>query len=122
MRKNTMLGLGAMALIIVSVFLPMLSLGGISVGLFDGGDRTGKEVGILIIVLACLMGLFSFLANRKHLFSIGTFIFAALLALISMKWFNDAADSGASFGAGLIMYLIGSGLGIVSSIMGFMKK
>ncbi len=117
-----MLGLGSTALIIISVFLPMLSLAGISVGLFDAGDRTGKEVGILIIVLACLMGLFSFLANKKHLFSIGTFIFSALLVLISMKWFNDASSSGASYGSGLILYVLGSVLGLVSSVLGFMKK
>lgn len=122
MRKNTMLGLGAALLVIVSTFLPMLSIGGIGAGLFDAGDRQGKEIAYVIIVLAILMAGFSFLANKKHLASIGTFIFAGLLTVISIKWFNDADKLGADFGSGLILYLFGSVLGVISSILGFMKK
>lgn len=117
-----MAGLAATAIVVISVFLPMLSVGGVGVGLFDGGDRQGKEIAYVIIVLALIMGAFSFLANKKHLASIGTFIFAGLLSALSIKWFNDAGSLGASFGTGMIMYLVGSVLGLVSSVMGFMKK
>ncbi len=70
------------------------------------------------------MGLFSFLANKKHLFSIGTLLFSALLMLISMKWFRDLREGGelVSMGTGLILFLAGSGLGVISSFLGFMKK
>jgi hypothetical protein len=41
-----------------------------------------------------------------------------------MKWFNDMSEGGAmfSYGLGLILFLIGSSLGAISSILGFMKK
>lgn len=76
----------------------------------------------IIIGLALAMGLFAFLANKKHLASIGTLIFALLLSLISLKWFNDATNLGASYGMGLILYLLASFAGIVASVLGFMKK
>ncbi len=121
MRKTTLLGLGAMLLIIISLFLPILSVGGMSMGLSDGIPR-GKEIMYFLIVLAALMGIFAFLANKKHLASIGTFIFAGILAAISLKWFNDASTLGASFGTGLILYVVGSLLGVISAVLGFMKK
>ncbi len=117
-----MIGLGAALLVIVSTFLPMLSIGGIGAGLFDAGDERGKEIAYMIIVLALLMAGFSFLANKKHLASIGTFIFASLLTLISFKWFSDATEFNADYGSGLILYLLGSISGVISSILGFMKK
>jgi hypothetical protein len=49
---------------------------------------------------------------------------SAFLMLISMKWSSDIGDSAGmfSYGMGLILFLVGSGLGLVSSILGFMKK
>lgn len=117
-----MLGLGATVLIIISIFLPMISVGGYGVGLFDTNDRQGATIAYIIIGLALAMGLFAFLANKKHLASIGTLIFALLLSLISLKWFNDATNLGASYGMGLILYLLASFAGIVASVLGFMKK
>ncbi len=130
MRKNTMLGLGAALLVIVSTFLPMISLNAPMAGMEDLGslwkspDEDSQTVAKMIIVLAGLMGLCSFLANKKHLFSIGTLLMSALLMLISMKWFRDINESAGIFklGMGLILFLVGSGLGLVSSILGFMKK
>ena len=127
MRKNTMIGLGAMVLVIVSTMFPMIS-GNEMVekmsSLWTAGDDSSSTVAIIILVLAVLMGLFSFLANKKHLASIGTLIFSGLLLLISMKWFRDMGEGGGmfSYGLGLILFLIGSSLGAISSILGFMKK
>lgn len=127
MRKNTMIGLGAMALVIISTMFPMIS-GNEMVekmsSLWSAGDESSSTVAIIILVLALLMGLFSFLSNKKHLFSIGTLIFSGLLLLISMKWFRDMREGGElfSYGMGLILFLIGSSLGAISSILGFMKK
>lgn len=122
MRKTTLVGLGATLIVIIAIFLPMVSVGGMGVGLFDAGDRGGKEIAYIIISLAVLMGAFSFLANKKHLASIGTLIFSLLLALISLKWFNDATTLGASYGIGLILYVLGSVLGLIGAVLGFMKK
>ncbi len=121
MRKTTLLGLGAMVLIIISLFLPMLSVLGMSMSLSNGIPR-GNEIMYFLVALAALMGLFAFLANKKHLASIGTLIFAGLLAAISLKWFSDASTLGASYGIGLILYVVGSLLGLISAILGFMKK
>lgn len=127
MRKNTMIGLGAAALVIISTFLPMLSGNELAEqfsSMWNGEVESNTTVATIILVLALIMALFSFLANKKHLFSIGTLIFAGLLMLISMKWFRDLNDSAGMFkmGTGLILFLIGSGLGVISSILGFMKK
>lgn len=133
-----MIGLGAMVIIIASTFMPMLDVNAKMLEGFEGlleklqnetslwkSEKEGSStVGIIIIVLASLMGLFSFLANKKHLFSIGTLLFSALLMLISMKWFRDIKESKEllTMGTGLILFLAGSGLGVISSFLGFMKK
>ena len=133
-----MIGLGAMVIVIASTFMPMLDVNAKMLEGFEGlleklqnetslwkSEKEGSStVGIIIIVLASLMGLFSFLANKKHLFSIGTLLFSALLMLISMKWFRDLREGGelVSMGTGLILFLAGSGLGVISSFLGFMKK
>lgn len=125
-----MIGLGAMVIVIASTFMPMLSINLKMEGLenqfslWKADDDSSSTVAILIIILAALMGLFSFLANKKHLFSIGTLLFSALLMLISMKWFRDLREGGelVSMGTGLILFLAGSGLGVISSFLGFMKK
>ncbi len=133
-----MIGLGAMAIVIASTFMPMLSANGELTGFMKGlgeelqkqsslwkaDDDSSSTVAILIVVLAGFMGLFSFLANKKHLFSIGTLLFSGLLLLISMKWFRDLREGKEliAMGTGLILFLAGSGLGFISSILGFMKK
>ncbi len=133
-----MIGLGAMAIVIASTFMPMLSTNGELTGFMKGlgeelqkqsslwkaDDDSSSTVAILIVVLAGFMGLFSFLANKKHLFSIGTLLFSGLLLLISMKWFRDLREGKEliAMGTGLILFLAGSGLGFISSILGFMKK
>ncbi len=121
MRKTTLLGLGAVLLIIISIFLPILSIGGISAGLFDAGQR-GKEIAYVILVFVALMGLFAFLANKKHLASIGTLIFAGVLGAIAMVFFNETKAQGGDIGMGVILMLVGTVLGLVSAFLGFMKK
>ena len=133
-----MIGLGAMVIVIASTFLPMLSANSELTGFMKGlgeelqkqsslwkaDDDSSSTVAILIVVLAGIMGLFSLLSNKKHLFSIGTLLFSGLLLLISMKWFRDLREGKEliAMGTGLILFLAGSALGFVSSILGFMKK
>jgi hypothetical protein len=92
--------------------------------LWSAAQENNTTVGIIILILVGLMALFSFLANKKHLFSIGTLLMSGLLMLISMKWFRDINESAGilKLGIGLILFLVGSGLGFVASILGFMKK
>ena len=123
MRKNTIIGLGAMALVIISTFLPLIKYLEMDSPSVWGAGPNGETVGIIVIVLAGLMGLFSFLANKKHIASIGTLIMSALLILISLIWVGQANEAeGTSYGMGLILFLVGSFLGLISSILGFMKK
>ena len=133
-----MIGLGAMVIVIASTFLPMLNVNAKMLegfgelveklqnetSLWKAEKEGSATVGVIIIVLASLMGLFSFLSNKKHLFSIGTLLFSGLLLLISLKWFRDMKESKEllTMGTGLILFLSGSALGFVSSILGFMKK
>lgn len=124
MRKNTMIGLGAMVLLIISTFLPLISnaAGQDSPSLWALGEN-GTIVGTIVIVLAGLVGLFSFLANKRHLASIGTLLFTGILVLISLAWISKMNETpSASYGMGLILYLTGTVLAFISSILGFMKK
>lgn len=123
MRKNTMIGLGAMALVIIGTFLPLIKYLDMDSPSIWGVPERGTAVGVIVLILAGLMGIFSYLANKKHLASIGTLIMSAILVLISMLWVGQTKEyEGASMGMGLILILVGSGLGLIASIMGFMKK
>ena len=114
-------------LIIISIFLPLVSLklGPISesVSLWEGGLKTKGDntAAILILVMAILIALFSFLSNKKHLASIGTILVSPLLLLVAFIWYRDASELDA-VGIGLYLLILG-GLGaVVSAVMGFMKK
>ena len=123
MRKNTMIGLGAMALVIVSTFLPLIKYAGMDSPSVWGAGENGQTVGIIVLVVSLLVGLFSFLANKKHLASIGTLLFSGILVLISLAWTSKMGETeGASYGMGLILFLVGTALAFIASILGFMKK
>ncbi len=123
MRKNTMIGLGAMALVIVSTFLPLIKYAGMDSPSVWGAGENGQTVGIIVLVVSLLVGLFSFLANKKHLASIGTLLFSGILVLISLAWISKMGETeGAAYGMGLILFLVGTALAFISSILGFMKK
>ena len=93
------------------------------IGLIPDNVSKNHLFGIIILILAILMGVFSLLANKRNWFSFGTFAMAILLLLISSKWTIDLFKfSDMKFGLGMILYLIGTLLGYVSSILGFAKK
>lgn len=117
-----MIGLGATLLVIVSTFLPLIKFAGMESPSIWGSGENGTVVGIIVFVLAGLMGLFSLLANKKHLASIGTLIMSGLLILIATAWISKMNESSAAYGMGLILFIAGSALGAISSILGFMKK
>jgi hypothetical protein len=121
MRKTTLLGLGAVLLIIISIFLPIVKTA-VKSGLLFDGSREGKELGYVILVIVAIMGLFAFLANKRHLASIGTLIFAGLLCAIGGVFYSVINEEGGTMGMGLVLFLVGSILGIVSAVLGFMKK
>ena len=135
MRINTVMGLIATILVIVSTFFPMISGNEIYENLtslwandefgLNVNDTIGKKtIAIIIIILAALMGIFSMLASQRNWFSFGTFIMSVFLMVISTNWsfdilkYNDDGD----FGLGIILLMAGSFLGYLSSILGFMKK
>ena len=127
MRKATMIGLGAAGLTVLSTFFPMLSGGELIEKLssvWGGENETMQQVGIMMLIIAAFIGLFAFLANKKHLASIGTFLFSALLLLLTMRWSRDVQDSQGlvTYGTGFFIFVLGGVAGVVSAIMGFMKK
>jgi hypothetical protein len=127
MRKTTMIGLGAAGLTILSTFFPMLS-GGEMIeqlsSMWGGDNETMRQVGIMMVIIGALIGLFAFLANKRHLASIGTFLFSAILLLLTIRWSRDVEDSQGlvSYGTGFFIFVLGGLAGIVSAVMGFMKK
>ncbi|MEN9998740.1 MAG: hypothetical protein RI922_1730 [Bacteroidota bacterium] len=123
MRKNTMIGLGAMVLVIISTFLPLIKYAGMDSPSIWAAGENGQTVGIIVMVVSILVGLFSFLANKKHLASIGTLLFSGILILIALAWISKMGETeGAAYGMGLILFLVGTALAFISSILGFMKK
>jgi hypothetical protein len=56
--------------------------------------------------------------------SIGTFLFSAILLLLTIRWSRDVEDSQGlvSYGTGFFIFVLGGLAGIVSAVMGFMKK
>lgn len=94
-----MLGLGAMALTIIATFLPLIKYLDMDSPSIWGVPERGTAVGMIVLILAGLMGLFSFLANKKHLASIGTLVMSAILILIAMLWVGQTNEhEGASMG------------------------
>ena len=80
-------------------------------------------MGMIVIGISVISGLFSFLANKKHLASIGTLLFSGILVLIASAWITLMSEEpGATYGMGLILYIAGTALIFISSILGFMKK
>ena len=61
-----MIGLGAMALVIVSTFLPLIKYAGMDSPSVWGAGENGQTVGIIVLVVSLLVGLFSFLANKTR--------------------------------------------------------
>ncbi|MFM7731646.1 MAG: hypothetical protein ACKO6L_11445, partial [Flavobacteriales bacterium] len=93
-----------------------------SITVWDGVKmQDDNGAAIMILVMALLGALFAFLANKKHLASIGTLIMFALITLIAFVWHGDIPEM-ASAGFGLYLMMIAGLLGIVSSVLGFMKK
>ena len=123
MRKTTSLGLGAAALAFIGTFLPVAS--GADATFWNSGNSDVDAFLYLILFLISMIGLFSFLANKKHLFSIGTFLSAlslfSLLAAVFILAKNDGAPA-TVYGTGLYILLISPLIAIITSILGFMKK
>ncbi len=130
-----MIGLGAAGLTILSTFFPMLSGGEMieqlsghdieqETSMWGGVNETMRQVGIMMVIIGTFIGLFAFLANKRHLASIGTFMFSAILLLLTIRWSRDVEGSQGAvvYGTGFFIFVLGGLAGIVSAVMGFMKK
>lgn len=137
MRKTTILGLISVALFVAAIFLPMFSFSTPEetkiFSLWSSGDYgIDKSVAYMLLVIIGIMGLFALLASKKHMASIGTFIFAGLLLAFSINWIHDAiymskhlyadTDFNISYNIGIFVFVIGALAGLTSSVLGFMKK
>lgn len=95
-------------LISISVFLPALSIAGISVSLWDA--PTSKSAAYLIIAFGVIVAVCSYLGQK---WSNIVAIIVALLALgLDIKYINDAFSLGVSPGIGLWVCAVGAIMGI----------
>ncbi len=102
-------------LTIISVFLPMLEIQGISATMMESGG-----VAYFFIVLAVLSILLSML-NKKWVYVI-CILFGLIIVLLAFNYISDANDSAATKGMGLYALLIG-GIGIlIGSVIKLFKK
>ena len=128
MRKTTIIGWTAAALSALSIFLPFVIIEvqflGLSksLSIWQGAELQGEYGLALSLFGMTVLGVIcSWLAGRKHLFSIGTllvFLFITMVACIKLSdmYFLESA------GIGLYTMILAGLTGIVSSVLGFMKK
>lgn len=103
----------AAVLAIIGCFLPWVSIMGISVNGFPGGFSGNP--GALIVILALLCGIFSFLAKKWSL--IVSMLLSLLLIVWAIKQILDCGKLGASAGIGLYLILIAGAIIIVGNVM-----
>lgn len=114
MNKTKIIGIVSSALVIVSAWLPWVTLAGISANGFDGNEG---QPGLFFVILGALSALCVFFGKKW------SNIVAVLLALatigLAFKYINDASSFA---GYGLYIMLAG-GLGVIAAaIMGLRKK
>jgi hypothetical protein len=120
MRKTTLLGIAAALLAFISTFLPVVS--GVSDNFWGSGVRGVDEFKNLMIFFMLCIGFFAFLSNKKHLAAIGTLLASLILFTLAFLLYKAAGVVKLEPGTGLYLLLASSVLGIVSSVLGFMKK
>ena len=120
MRKATLLGLGAAALAFIGTFLPVVS--GHKETFWGSGEEWVEGYRNVMIFFMLAIGLFAFLANKKHLASIGTILSSIILFGLVFLIYLGAKAVSADVGTGIYMLFLSCLLGLISSILGFMKK
>jgi hypothetical protein len=123
MKKSQLTGLAGMAIIIIGTFLPYVTVGEQSFTMFSLGGPA-KTVAILFIVLGLLSGVFAFFGKGKAWWlSILNLIVSGLAALLILVHINKLGKEAANV-IGISVYVIAMGavIGVVSSVMGIMKK
>jgi len=120
MRKTTLIGLGAAGLALIATFLPIAS--GLSYNFWNTEDQNWDNIRMVLLCFIAGIALFSFLSNKKHLFAIGN-LFSSLLVLgLMILMFTAYKEKNLEAGTGIYLLLVSSIVGLVSSVLGFMKK
>ena len=103
-------------LAIIGCFLPWVSVMGFSMNGFPGG--MGGNPGALIVILAVLCGVFSFIGKKWSL--ITSIVLALLMVLWAGKQMMDASKfgEGVSVGIGIYLILIAGIIVIAGNVMG----
>lgn len=104
--------MGGGLLTAISMFLPFVSLGELSV---KGIDRGG--IAYFFIACGVIMMIVGFLGNK--MLNILSLLLGLVVAGLAIKYKMDAGDM---TGMGIWMMLAGGVLGVVGSVMGLMKK
>ncbi len=96
----------------VSMFLPFVSLGGLSATGMDSGGVAYLWIGCGVVMMVC-----GFLGKKPLNFL--SLILGLAVAGLAIKYKMDAGEA---TGMGIWMMLAGGALGIIGSVMGLMKK
>ncbi|MGH1388053.1 hypothetical protein [Kordia sp.] len=105
-------------IILISVFLPALSVAGISVSLWDGAPTKGGVYAFM--AFGAIVALCSYL--DKTWSKIVAILFAIFALAVNFIWISDASGNGVSAGMGLWIAAIGGVMGIVGPILMWKKK
>lgn len=105
-------------IILISVFLPALSVAGISVSLWDGAPTKGGVYAFM--AFGAIVALCSYL--DKTWSKIIAILFAIFALLVNFIWISDASGNGVSPGIGLWIAAIGGIMGVVGPILTWKKK
>ncbi|MCH2193620.1 hypothetical protein [Kordia sp.] len=100
-------------LILISVFLPSITVGPISVSLWQGAPSKGAV--LVFMAFGAIVAACSYLGRKWS--KIVAVIFAILALVIDFIWISDASGQGASTGIGLWIAAIGGIMGIVGAFI-----
>ena len=102
-------------LIAISMFLPFISVSGISsVGTAMGG------VAYFFIVLGLIIAIVGFVDKRW--LNIVSLLFGLIVAALAIKYSGDAKDAGGSAQIGIWIMLVGGLDSMIGAVMGMFKK
>jgi undecaprenyl pyrophosphate phosphatase UppP len=122
MRKGSLVTIVGGLAAIIAVFLPFVELLGTTVSLWEGGvNPSAKGVVYVVLITAAAMALFGYLANKKHLFAIGSLIAALMILGMCAIWLTDEEHK-KFLTTGVYVLTAGGAIGLVGAIMSFMKK
>jgi hypothetical protein len=110
------LSIGGGLLTAISMFLPFISVLGMSASFMDAkGSVAWFWIACGVIIAICgFMG--------KKMLNVVSLLLGLVVLGLGIKYYSDASGLGASLGIGMWLMLAGGALAVIGSVMGLMKK